>query len=188
MKTMVGIFKDSFNELKSVQCIAVTGMFIALFIVLDVYSIRIGESIKINFAFIALAAIGMMYGPVVSTIAALGGDIIGCIQAGQAPIVPLMLTAMASGFVYGIFLYKKNVEKSRKVVLFSIISRTIDTVIVNMLLNTVILLSFGFMSPTAEAIKARLFIIFIQYVVYVPLMIILFPTLINVFKRIRKTV
>ena len=59
-------FKRSFHELRNIRCLATVGVFIAIFVVLDGFcSIRIGDFLKINFAYLALATIGMLFGPAV---------------------------------------------------------------------------------------------------------------------------
>ena len=56
-------FGRSAMELRSIRCLTVTGVLIALDIVLKMVSIRITADIKITFAYLALATVGMLYGP-----------------------------------------------------------------------------------------------------------------------------
>ena len=64
MKKFFKMFADSAKEFGSVKSITVTGMFIAVSMVIESLSIDIGYT-KINFAFLAIAVIGMLFGPVV---------------------------------------------------------------------------------------------------------------------------
>ena len=58
-----GSFKKSAQELKSVRCIAVTAVLIALACILKTLTIQPMPTLKIGFAFVAIASIGMLYGP-----------------------------------------------------------------------------------------------------------------------------
>ena len=57
-----GSFKKSAQELKSVRCIAVTAVLIALACILKTLTIQPMPTLKIGFAFVAIASIGMLYG------------------------------------------------------------------------------------------------------------------------------
>ena len=49
MKKFLKIFSDSANELKNVRCLAITGLFIAISMLIEGLSIDIGMA-KVNFA------------------------------------------------------------------------------------------------------------------------------------------
>ncbi len=180
MKNFLSNFKSSAAELKNVRCLTVTGILVAVFIVLDMFSFRPVEYIKFNFAFIALAAVGMLFGPVPAVMAAIAGDLIGCILSGQAPIVPLSVTAMLEGFLYGIMLYKKN---GMKLVIFSIVSRVIDSAVICLLLNTAILMHFGFMSNTSAQFIIRYGAVSTELILYVFVIMTLMPTIQVLYER-----
>ena len=58
-------FRKSAQELKNVRCIVTIGMLLAVAVVLDGFgSIRIGDFLKINFTFLPLSLIGILFGPV----------------------------------------------------------------------------------------------------------------------------
>ncbi len=183
MKSFFSMFKDSAGELKSVRCLTVTGILIAVFIVLDMCSFRIGDFVKVNFAFVALASVGMLFGPVVSAMAAFAGDFIGCILSGQAPVPLLTLTAILEGIIYGIFLYKKD---GIKLVTFSVISRVADSLIISLLLNTPILMYYGFMSKTTEQLYVRYGKTATELVVFIPLMMVIMPAVSGAYNKVFK--
>ncbi len=62
-------FKKSFEELKSIRCLTVTALLIGVSVALKFVMIMPSETLKISFAFVGLAAIGMLYGPVVAGLA-----------------------------------------------------------------------------------------------------------------------
>lgn len=101
-------FKRSAGELKSVRCIAVTAVLIALACVLKSLTIQPLPTLKIGFSFIAVAAIGMLYGPTVAGLACIATDVIGYLvsnqQQGFSPLFTLV--EVTGGVIYGIFLYE----------------------------------------------------------------------------------
>ena len=169
MKSFFSTFKDSAAELKNIRCLTVTGILVAIFIILDMFSIRIGDFIKINFAFVALSSVGMLFGPVPAMLAALAGDLIGCILGGQAPLPLLSLTAVAEGLLYGIMLYRKT---GVKLVTMSVISRVVDSAVISLVLNTLVLRHYNFMSPTAEQFYIRCGKIATELIFFIPLMMV----------------
>ncbi|MGN0552983.1 MAG: folate family ECF transporter S component [Oscillospiraceae bacterium] len=181
MKGFFSVFTDSAKELKSAKCLAMAGLMTALFIILDMFSFKIGAFLKINVAFFAIAVVGMFFGPVPATLAAIAGDLIGCLVSGQAPFPLLTVTAALEGLTFGLCLYKKE---GTKLVIMAVVARLIDSFVINLLLNTAILMSAGFMSNTKEQFFVRLTAISLQAVVYCILCAVLLPTVQAVYKRV----
>lgn len=155
LKSFLATFEQSAKEFTKVRTLAVTGIFIALNIVLGFFSISVTSYLKIGFSFLALAAIGMLYGPVVGLAAGALCDIIGFIVKPSGPfLIIFTLIAMLSGFIYGLFLYKKE---GRKLTVFAIISKATVTLVCNIFLNTLALVHYGFIPPdiTSKAILTR---------------------------------
>jgi len=99
------MFKSSARELKSPRCLATTGILCALYIALNAYAPQFSEILKVTIGFLALAAIGMLYGPVVAVIAAIPSDIITGLLS-PFPLVPVFVfSRMSEAFIYGVFLY-----------------------------------------------------------------------------------
>jgi ECF transporter S component (folate family) len=64
---------------------------------------------KINFAFLAIAVIGMLFGPTVSLVAGFACDIVGFVVHPQGGFIPTyILVAGLQGLIYGIVLYHKK--------------------------------------------------------------------------------
>ena len=101
------MFKNSALELKSLRCITVTAMLIALNLVLKSVTIYLSEDLKLTFSYLALASIGMLFGPSVGFIAGIITDILGMIIAQTTGAFnPLFTVVEASGaMIYGMFLY-----------------------------------------------------------------------------------
>lgn len=103
-----GKFKRSAQELKSIRCLAVTAVLIALACMLKAFlTIQPLPTLKISFAFVAIASIGMLYGPTVAGLSCVATDVIGyLISSQQQGFSPLFtLVEVTGGVIYGIFLY-----------------------------------------------------------------------------------
>ena len=102
-----GKFKRSAQELKSIRCLAVTAVLIALACILKTLTIQPLPTLKIGFSFIAIASIGMLYGPTVAGLSCVATDVIGYLisnqQQGFSPLFTLV--EVTGGVIYGIFLY-----------------------------------------------------------------------------------
>lgn len=99
-------FGRSAYELKSLRCLTVTGILIALDLVLKLVSVKITDNLKITFAFLALATVGMLFGPTVGFIAGVITDLIGFMLSPEGGFSPLFTFIEAfSALLYGVFLY-----------------------------------------------------------------------------------
>ncbi len=102
------LFKKSAQELKDIRCLIVTAVLIGLDLVLKAFAnVQLTEDLKINFAFIAVAAIGMLYGPTVTGLACVVTDVLGFLIKPSGGFSPLFtLVEVAGGVLYGAFLYR----------------------------------------------------------------------------------
>ena len=101
----LAIFKASALELKSIRCLTTTGILCAIYIVLNAYAPQFSEILKVTIGYLALAAIGMLYGPVVAVIAAIPCDIITGILSPFPFVAAFIPARMLEALIYGIFLY-----------------------------------------------------------------------------------
>ncbi len=102
------MFKDSALELKKLRCITVTAMLIALNLALKSVTVYVTDDLKISFSFLALAAIGMLFGPTVSFLSGAVTDILGLLIANTIGAFNPLFTLVEAmgGMLYGLFLYK----------------------------------------------------------------------------------
>lgn len=199
MKGFFALFSNSAKELKSMRCITITGMFIAVSMILEAYTIPLPFA-KVNFAFIAIAIIGMLFGPTVGSFAAMVCDIVGYIAFPQGGFMPVY-TAIASlqGLIYGLVLYNKrdsykiliSRKKENKVTditlaLRIIVARLLDVIIINIFINTWANLHYGFISAESysAAIMLRIPKNVIELIVDFPLLFILLPVTLTAYKRV----
>lgn len=113
-KTMafLGSFKKSAMELKDVRAITVTALFIALDLAIKSLTVTIMPDLKVSFAFVAKACIGMLYGPTVGFISGTVSDIISFLIKPTGTFSPLFTLVEATGaMLYGLFLYNIRLTK-----------------------------------------------------------------------------
>lgn len=154
-------WKEQLFQLKKIQNIAACGMFIALYIILSYFSIRITESIEIRFGFLALAMAGCFGGPVMGLTVGAVSDILKMVATaggGQVFFFGFTISYALLGFLFGICFYKNKINP------ISVGAASIGNFLVGISLNTYWLhLMYGM--PLGPLAKARL----IKEVVTLPL-------------------
>ncbi len=114
MKNALVRFKTSTFELKKVKSLAITAMLVAMSIILSYLSVDVTPTIRISFAFLPIAIMGFLFGPVVSVCGAFAIDLINFMFKSGLGFNPgVTLCAMITGLLYGIFLYQKKVTLPR---------------------------------------------------------------------------
>ena len=108
------------DELKNIRVLSFAGLVCAMAIVLESMPIYLlGQTLKIYFSFLVVGLGCACYGPVVGMLA--GGiiDTVGFLLAGYGePYFPgYLLTAVLSGLIYGVLLYRRPVSIPRLIVL-----------------------------------------------------------------------
>jgi ECF transporter S component (folate family) len=102
------MFKNSARELKSPRCLATAGILIALGIILNMPGLPFSFQIvnfKITFGYLAIAAIGMLFGPVVAMLAAVPFDLIPAMMGTQGVNILFLIPEVLSGLIFGTLLY-----------------------------------------------------------------------------------
>ncbi len=198
MKSFFRMFVTSAKEFKSIKCITITGVFIAVSMLIESFSIDIRFA-KLNFAFVAIAVIGMLFGPTVSLFAGFACDVVGFMVHPTGGFFPAYtLVAGLQGLIYGVCLYHKNdkhsilignnvTNKQKDITLFVkiVIARLIDVIVINLFINTALNLHYGFIPKAAysSAIVARIAKNVIELVVDIPLLFIILPVCLVAYKR-----
>lgn len=194
MESFFNLFKDSAAELKKVSCLTITGVFIAVSMLIESFTIEIPYA-KINFAFLAIAVIGLLFGPTVSFIAGGLCDVVGYIVHPQGGFLPIyILIAMLQGLIYGICLYRKSpwmMKRAEKkasnfaIYICAVIARLIDVAVINLILNTKANMHYGFIPETAfwEAVAARLIKNAVELAADIPLLFVMLPFALLLYRR-----
>lgn len=124
---------QSYNELKSIRNLTFCGLMMAIAVFLSLFSVQVNDIIKITFAFIPDAIVGMLFGPFTGMAFSGIADIVRYIVKPTGAFFPgFTLSAMVSGLIYGLVLYKKPIKLSR--CFWAVLSVTIFS---NIMLNTI---------------------------------------------------
>lgn len=128
MKKIKQQFVDSAKELKNLNTLVLTALFIALGIVLEqLFSIQLTQNVKIGISFIATQFTATLFGPVVGGIMGGVADILKFIMKPTGSFSILWtLNAIVGPILYGIMLYKKKLTFWR-----ILLSKAVVAVVVN---------------------------------------------------------
>lgn len=132
---------------------------------------------KIGFAFVAVAAAGMLYGPIGGAIVGGLSDFCGAILFPIGAYFPgFTLTNAILGVIFGLLLNTKKIEVKHKgfslVVIRSILAAVINQIVCSLLLNSV-WISVLYKTPIRELMATRL----VQAAIMLPVQIIILPIL-----------
>lgn len=186
MKRFFSIFSDSAKELTKLKCVVMTGMLIAVNVLLSIFiMIPVGQTIKISFSFLALAAIGMLFGPIPAAIAAGISDILGFFLAnktGGAYHPGFTLVQVTAGLIYGICLYKAEMGKFFPV--RCIVSKTLVVIVCNLLMNTYFISVLYGTGSFVSMLMPRLIKNAVQLPVDIVLLSLVMPVILVSYRRI----
>lgn len=116
LKALPSLVNQSSKEFKKTKTIVGAGLFSGLHVLLSTYAefYIIPNVLKISFAFVAYAACGFMYGPMVAGIYGAVLDILTfLVKPDGTFFIGYTLSAFVTGFIYGACLYKKKVTLQR---------------------------------------------------------------------------
>ena len=199
MRDFLSVFTDSAKEFTKVRSLVTTSLLVAVSMVIEMFSIDIGFA-KLNFAFLAIAIIGMLFGPCMGMMAGFACDIVGYLAHPQRRL-PAGICAgrRLTGLFYGLFLYQKwsghsiqfvsnKTGKTTDITLYlrAIVARLADVIIINLLIQTKLNLHYGFIPQEAygAAIVARVAKNVIELAIDLPLLFILLPVALKAYQHI----
>lgn len=137
------------SQLKNVKTLTLSGMFIALSVILGFLNLPINQFIEIRFGSLMLAVSGMLLGPGISSVIGALSDIIAFIVKPTGPFFPgFTISAAISGIIFGFLLHKKEITIWR--IFFA---ECIHTLIVGFILNSLwlsILYGNGFIAVVSS--------------------------------------
>lgn len=126
-------FKEQLQNLRNVRGLTMGGLFIALYVVLTYFNIRITDNLQIRFFFLALAAAGLYGGPIFAAFIGAAGDILGMLMTagqGSSMFFGFTLSYALLGFGFGLILYRSKITVPKAIaagVWEFIISMTLNT-------------------------------------------------------------
>lgn len=192
--------KDMFGDKvsRTILNLVICAMLIGLSMAIEALSIDLPFG-KVNFAFLPLAAIGMLFGPTVSILAGGICDVLGFLVHPTGAFLPLYtLIGMFQGLIYGVVLYRRwgNVysdEKKGRIFgmdltqlgIRIIAARLIDVLIVNMIFNTVANMHYGFIpyKSLSVIITTRIAKNLLELAADLPLMFVILPFVLTLYSR-----
>ena len=199
MRDFLSVFTDSAKEFTKVRSLVTTSLLVAVSMVIEMFSIDIGFA-KLNFAFLAIAIIGMLFGPCMGMMAGFACDIVGYLAHPSGGFLPAyVLVGGLQGLFYGLFLYQKwsghsiqfvsnKTGKTTDITLYlrAIVAQLADVVIINLLIQTKLNLHYGFIPQEAygAAIGARVAKTVIELAIDLPLLFILLPVALKAYQHI----
>ncbi|WP_217588618.1 folate family ECF transporter S component [Lentibacillus saliphilus] len=123
---------QTYNKVSTKQ-LTTTGVLIALNLVLNQLTISFGTMLEIGLAFLPIAVLAYMYGPMNAGIAASVADVFGFILRPNGFFFPgFTLNACIMGIIYGIILHKKKITLLRVA-----LATLLVTIIVNLILTPI---------------------------------------------------
>ena len=127
----------------------VTGLLIALELAIKSVTVTVSPDLKVSFAFLAKASIGMLFGPTVSFFSGIVSDVISFMIKPTGTFSPLFtLQEGFAGMLYGLFLYgirmsrvsfqdkaqfKQSVKDNGKQILRIVLAKLSVVVLINLL-------------------------------------------------------
>lgn len=131
------MFKQSLHELGNLRSLVIIALLCALDVVLGMFSIPLGPSLKIGVAFIAVAVMGYMFGPVPTAICGFLLDFMKFVIAPDGPYFPgFAITEVLAGLIYGIMLYRRtNVSFGRCLATRTLIDGLLNVLLTPLWLN-----------------------------------------------------
>lgn len=116
--------------MKKVQIIAFSALFIALEVILTRFLSIQTPILRIGFTFLPVALSAILLGPVISGIIGVAADILGMLIFPSGVYFPgFTLSAFISGFIYGIFMYKKEASIIRTILAIITVIIVVDIVL-----------------------------------------------------------
>ncbi|MFV0240867.1 MAG: folate family ECF transporter S component, partial [Lacrimispora sphenoides] len=117
MKKFVTLFTDSYRELKSVRTITTAAMFGAVAIVLGMFSINMGNYIRISFSSMPYGMVSYLFGPVVGCLFSGSMDVLNYLFKPTGAFFPgLTLLSVLAGIMYGCMYYRMPITLRRVLV------------------------------------------------------------------------
>lgn len=163
----------------SVRVICQVAMLIALTFVLErlIPPVNI-PTFRISFAFIPMMCCGMLFGPLWGAFAYGISDLLGWPIMGLAPIPLVLVSRIAEGFIFGLFLHRENLKFAPHALVTAVTTQVVCAAGL-----TTLGLSLYFGAPYAGLLYSRL----PQFAIITALQLAVFPLLVRFKTVLNKT-
>jgi ECF transporter S component (folate family) len=115
LRSLPGVIRASALEAKRIRSLTGASMLAALNVIIHrFFTVVISLTQMLSFSFVAVGVSGMLYGPVLTGMIGVATDIIKYFLVPNGPFFPgFTFNEFLSGFLCGVFLYKKPVTLKR---------------------------------------------------------------------------
>lgn len=94
--------------------LTITAGLVAINLVLNQFTLAFGPLLEVGFAFLPIAVLAYLYGPLNAGLAAAVADLLGFVLRPAGFFFPgFTLSALIMGIIFGLFLYKKEITLGR---------------------------------------------------------------------------
>lgn len=132
MRKIIQSFQDSLHEFQHIKTLCAIGMLGALCIIINNFTIAIGDFLKIGFSSECNVLVGCLFGPAASAIFGAAMDLLKFLMKPTGPYFwGWTFDAAVAGLIFGFGLYKKKITFWR---VFFV--RLANAILVNVLLGT----------------------------------------------------
>ena len=109
--------KEQLHQLLKPLSLCLCGLFVALYVVLSFFNIRMTEVLEFRFAFLALVAAASYGGPIMGMCVGIAGDVVSFFMTPQsgAFFPGFTLTYAIMGFCFGLLLYHSKITPVRAI-------------------------------------------------------------------------
>ncbi|MBQ2957803.1 MAG: folate family ECF transporter S component [Clostridia bacterium] len=175
-------FIGSARMLRQPRCLALSGLMLALQVILGMSTIQIDSSIQITFDYLPLYVTAYLCGPVPAMLTGGLSDLIAFLIRPTGAFNPgFTLSAALSGLIYSLFVYRKDFDRPWMLMLSVALARLTVAAVCNVCLNSAwLILMYG--QGALAWIPGRLLKNLIEY----PISILLIHSLHRLIARIQK--
>ena len=129
-------WREAAAQFANLKMVSLAAVFIALRVILKLLTVSITPSLHIEFDFLADALGSAIFGPLMGLACGAITDTINAVCFPVGPYFPpFIVQEMLGSFLFGLFLWRRNLSVSRLLV-----SKAVDTVVCNMVLNSLLLM------------------------------------------------
>lgn len=94
--------------------LTITAGLVAINLVLNQFTLAFGPLLEVGFAFLPIAVLGYLYGPINAGLASVVADTLGFLLRPAGVFFPgFTVSALLMGIIYGIFFHKKEITLGR---------------------------------------------------------------------------
>jgi len=128
------MLKNSSKKISNTYTICICSVMVAMYVVLDMFQLPLSPQLVVSFSYIPISITGWLFGVPCAMLVGGISDILSFLIRPTGAFFPgFTVTAILTGALFGIFLHG---TRGKKIWLYSIVSKTLVSVLLNIGLNT----------------------------------------------------